>query len=110
MQENPPTLRPLAYAALIINGLLLVFLAWHLAFEAVPAAARNFSSALLIEGRVLSLVVLLPYVLVLAYLGRKPRQRILEWRTAAALVASMVAYIALVAGISYYIVSQAAPW
>lgn len=110
MQENTPALRPLAYAALITNALLLVFLAWHLAFEAVPGAVRNFSSALLIEGRVLSLVVLLPYVLVLAYLGRKPRHRIFQWRTAGALVASMVAYIALVAGISYYIVSQAAPW
>lgn len=109
MQEKNTALRPLAYAAIATNGLLLLFLAWHLAIEAIPAAVKNFSETPTLEGRTFALIVLLPYVLALGYLARKPRTRILEWRTAAALLASMAAYIGLVLAIGFHIVSQSMP-
>ncbi|MCM5681751.1 hypothetical protein M8A51_19665 [Schlegelella sp. S2-27] len=107
MPANP--LRPLTYAALLTNGLLLLFFVWHLAFEAIPAAVRNLDDTPSIEGRALALIVLVPDVLVGMYVVRSPHTRILQWRTAAALLASMAAHIALLLGIAFYMVSLSMP-
>lgn len=103
MQEKSPALRPLAsYGVLVVNALLLGFLAWHLAFEAVPGAVTHFRASLSVEGRALAMVVLLPYVLVLMYLARRVRRCVFEWKTAAAVAASMIGHIALVIAVTSY--------
>ena len=102
MQHKPPSLRPLMYGALVINVLLLTFLAWHLTFEAIPATVTHFQASFSFKGRALALVVLLPYALVLMYLARRIRSCIFEWKTAAAIVASVAGYIALVIAVTAY--------
>nr|WP_297350729.1 hypothetical protein [uncultured Caldimonas sp.] len=104
MQQKPFSLRPLTYGALVINVLLLALLAWHLAFEAIPATVMDFQASFSFKGRALALVVLLPYALVLMYLARRIRNCIFEWKTAAAIVASVAGYIALVIAVTAYAV------
>lgn len=48
-------------------------------------------------------------MLVAMYVARSPCTRILQWRTAAALLASMATYIVLLLGIAYYMVSLSMP-
>lgn len=109
MQEDVPALRPLTYGALAVNVLLVLFLAWHLAFEAVPEALVAFNASLSLKGRALALVVLLPYAIVVGYLVTKPRRRMLEWKTAAAVVASVLAYMACVMAVGFYMMSLSMP-
>lgn len=102
MQQKLPALRPLTYGALVINVLLLAFLAWHLAFEAIPATVTYFQASSYYQGRALAIVVLLPYTLVFMYLACRGRGCIFEWKTAAAIVASVVGYIGLVIAVTAY--------
>ena len=102
MQHKPPSLRPLTYGALVINVLLLAFLAWHLAFEAIPATVMHFRASFSYQGQALALVVLLPYAVVLVYLVRRSARCIFGWRTTAAVVASVTAYIASVIAVGLY--------
>lgn len=109
MQDKPSAIRPLTFGALAVNVLLLLFLAWHLAFEAVPEAVSDFASSRTFEGRLSATIVLLPYAWVLFYLASRPRQCIFKWKTAAAVVASMAGYIARSLAVGFYMMSLSLP-
>ena len=109
MQEKSSAVRPLTWGAVALNAFLLLFLAWHLAFEAIPEAISDFTSSRTFEGRLSATIVLLPYVVVLIYLASRPRQCIFRWKTAAAVVASMAGYIALSLAVGFYMVSLSMP-
>lgn len=109
MQEKSPALHHLNYGALAANVLLVSFLAWHLAFEAVPEAIVAFNTSLSLGGRTLALAVMVPYALVVGYLAVNPRKRMVEWKTAAAVIASIAGYIACVIAMGWYVVSLSMP-
>lgn len=109
MQEKSPALHPLAFATVAVNVVLLLFLGWHLAFEAIPEAISDFGSSRSLEGRLAATVVLLPYVAVFVYLVSRPRSCIFRWKTAAAVLASIAGYIFLSLAVGFYMVSLSMP-
>ena len=109
MQEKSPALHPLAFVTVAANVVVLLFLAWHLAFEAIPEAISDLGSSRSLAGRLAATVVLLPYVAVLIYLMGRVRSCILQWRTAAAVLASIAGYIVLCLVVGFYMVSLSMP-
>lgn len=109
MQEKSLVLHPLAFATVAVNVVVLLFLAWHLALEAIPEAISDFGSSHSLAGRLAATVVLLPYVAVLVYLVSRPRSCMFRWKTAAAVLASIAGYIALTLAVGFYMVSLSLP-
>ena len=96
--------------ALAVNAIILAVLAWHVAFEAVPGVANQFTLhrnlTVLESGAVV--VRLFPYLLLTGYLVWRPRA-VLRWSTAALALLSVVLYVAVVFGTTLYLHRAFAP-
>lgn len=98
MHDRAHSLPTAPYVTLVVNLVLLATLAWHIVFEAVPQTLLEFHAARDVSQKLLSLVVLMPYATLIAFVLASWPRSAFRWRTAVLIFGAVAAYALAVVG------------